>query len=75
MTIRKLAQEPRLTAFMSQDENMLKAYQEKKDLYAVIASLSFGVPYENCLEFHPITHEKQIEGKERRTQAKSVLLG
>ena len=69
------AQEPRLTAFMSQDENMLKAYQEKKDLYAVIASLSFNKPYEECLEFHPITGEKQVEGKERRTQAKSVLLG
>ena len=75
MTFRKSAQEPRLTAFMSQDENMLKAYQEKKDLYAVIASLSFNKPYEECLEFHPITGEKQVEGKERRTQAKSVLLG
>ena len=69
------AQEPRLTAFMSQDENMLKAYEEGKDLYAVIASLSFGVPYEKCLEFNPITHEKQVDGKERRTQAKAILLG
>ena len=69
------AQEPRLTAFMSQDENMLKAYQEGKDLYAVIASLSFDKPYEECLEFNPITHEKQVEGKERRSQAKAVLLG
>ena len=69
------AQEPRLTAFMSQDENMLKAYQEGKDLYAVIASLSFDKPYEECLEFHPVTHEKQVEGKERRSQAKAVLLG
>ena len=69
------AQEPRLTAFMSQDENMLKAYQEGKDLYAVIASLSFDKPYEECLEFNPITHEKQVEGKERRNQAKAVLLG
>lgn len=69
------AQEPRLTAFMSQDENMLKAYAEGKDLYAVIASLSFGVPYEKCLEFNPITHEKQVDGKERRSQAKTILLG
>ena len=69
------AQEPRLTAFMSQDESMLNAYKEGKDLYAVIASLSFGVPYENCLEFHPITGVKQVEGKERRSQAKGVLLG
>ena len=54
---------------------MINAYQEGKDLYAVIASLSFGKPYEECLEFHPITHEKQVEGKERRSQAKTVLLG
>ena len=69
------AQEPRLTAFMSQDENMLNAYKEGKDLYAVIASLSFGKPYEECLEFNPITHAKQVEGKERRSQAKTILLG
>ena len=69
------AQEPRLTAFMSQDESMIDAYREGKDLYAVIASLSFNKPYEECLEFHPITGEKQVEGKERRSQAKSVLLG
>ena len=69
------AQEPRLTAFMSQDKSMLDAYKEGKDLYAVIASLSFGVPYEKCLEFNPITHEKQVDGKERRSQAKTILLG
>ncbi len=69
------AQEPRLTAFMSQDENMINAYKEGKDLYAVIASMSFDRPYEECLEFHPITGEKQPEGKERRSQAKAILLG
>ena len=69
------AQEPRLTAFMSQDKSMLDAYAQGKDLYAVIASLSFGVPYEKCLEFNPITHEKQVDGKERRSQAKTILLG
>lgn len=69
------AQEPRLTAFMSQDENMLKAYKEGKDLYAVIASMSFDKPYEECLEFHPITGAKQPDGKERRSQAKAILLG
>lgn len=60
---------------MSHDENMINAYKEGKDLYAVIASLSFGVPYEKCLEFNPITHEKQVDGKERRSQAKTILLG
>lgn len=68
-------QEPKITAHMSQDENMLKAYREGKDLYAVIASLSFNKPYEECLEFNPITGAKQVEGKERRSQAKSILLG
>lgn len=69
------AQEPRLTAFMSKDESMLNAYREGKDLYSFIASMSFNVPYEQCLEFNPLTGAKQVEGKERRTQAKSILLG
>lgn len=69
---------------------MIKAYEEGKDLYAVIASMSFDKPYEDCLEFYPegteIIHEGQKvicghkthqnkAGKERRSQAKSVLLG
>ena len=69
------AQEPRLTAFMSQDENMLRAYEEGKDLYAVIASLSFDKPYEECLEYNPVTGAKQVDGAERRSQAKTILLG
>lgn len=84
------AQEPRLTSHMSQDENMLNAYLEGKDLYSEIASLSFDVPYVDCLEFYPEgtvievdgqkvvcgkkTHKNKL-GTERRTQAKSVLLG
>lgn len=75
VTSRKLAQEPRITTHMSQDKSMLNAYKEGKDLYAVIASMSFDKPYEECLEFNPITHAKQVEGKERRSQAKSILLG
>ena len=69
------AQEPRITTHMSQDKAMLDAYKEGKDLYAVIASMSFDKPYEECLEFNPITGAKQVEGKERRSQAKSILLG
>lgn len=83
-------QEPRETAFYSQDENMIKAYSEGKDLYAVIASMSFDKPYEECLEFYPEGTKIQLDGQEiicgkkthqnkdgkgRRTQAKSVLLG
>lgn len=69
------AQEPRITAFVSQDPNMIKSFQEGKDIYASIASMAFGVPYENCLEFHPVTGENQPEGKKRRSSAKTIVLG
>jgi len=69
------AQEPRITAFVSQDQKMIKSFQEGKDIYASIASMAFGVPYENCLEFNPITGENQPDGKERRGQAKFIVLG
>ena len=69
------AQEPRLTAFIANDEKMQQAFKDGRDIYAEIASVSFGVPYENCLEFHPVTHEYQPDGKMRRSEAKTVLLG
>lgn len=69
------AQEPRITAFVSGEERMSDAFKHDRDVYATIASVAFGVPYENCLEFHPVTHEYQPDGKARRTEAKSILLG
>lgn len=54
---------------------MIKAFKEDKDVYATIASVAFNVPYEQCLEFHPDTHEYQPEGKARRSEAKTILLG
>lgn len=71
----KQAQEPRLTSFISGDKNMIQAFQEGKDIYASIASRAFNVPYEKCLEFHPETHEYQPDGKARRGEAKTILLG
>lgn len=68
-------QEPKLTAFVSQDEKMIKAFQDGRDIYATIASLAFNLPYENCLEFHPETKEYQPEGKARRGEAKTIVLG
>ncbi len=68
------AQEPRLTAHMSGDEKMIKAYKEDKDLYSEMASLAFNVSYEDCLKtksngaFNP-------KGHERREQAKLIFLG
>lgn len=68
------AQEPRIMTHMSQDEKMLKAYQEGKDLYCEIASISFGVPYEECMEHYP-NGAPNPEGKKLRDQAKSIVLG
>ena len=67
-------QEPRLMAEMCGDEKMINAYIDGKDLYAQIASIAFDTDYGNCLEFNPdgTTNPK---GKERRTSAKSILLG
>lgn len=68
-------QEPRITATVSRDPVMCKAFQEGKDIYATIAAVSFNKSYEECLEFHPVTHEYQPNGKEMRTSAKSIVLG
>ena len=73
-------QEPKLMTQMCGDKKMLEAYQQGKDLYAEIASLAFDKPYEDCLEFYldengKKTTETNKEGKARRTQAKSILLG
>lgn len=69
---------------------MINAYIEGKDLYSVIASMSFDRKYEDCLEFYPegtkiIADGKEVicgkkthqnkEGKTYRTMAKSILLG
>lgn len=68
-------QEPKTLAFVSNDAAMIKAFQEGKDIYATIAALSFNMPYEKCLEFDPDTHEYQAEGKARRGEAKTIVLG
>ena len=68
-------QEPRLLAYYSQDNNMIDAYKNGKDLYAVIASRIYHNNYEDNLEFNPITGERQDDGAKRRSATKSVLLG
>lgn len=67
-------QEPRVMTAMCGDPSMIEAYQNGKDLYASIASLAFGKSYEDCLEFRPDGTTNK-EGKERRSSAKSILLG
>lgn len=67
-------QEPKMMAQLCGDEKMLDAYRHGKDLYSEIAALSFNTTYENCLEFRP-DGTTNPEGKARRSQAKSILLG
>lgn len=67
-------QEPRCLAHMSDDEHMINAYIEGKDLYGTIASKIYKMPYEECLEFRP-DGTVNPEGKQRRSSVKPVLLG
>ena len=68
------AQEPRMTAHMCNDQRMIQAYRDGKDLYCEIASIAFKVPYEECKEFRPDGSTNR-EGKERRSRAKAIVLG
>lgn len=67
-------QEPRLLAWYSQDENMINAYKNGKDLYATIASDIYHNKYEDNLEHYP-DGSIYKDGKERRTSVKSLMLG
>ena len=66
--------EPRVLAFISGDEEMQDAYKQEKDLYAIMGSQVYNLPYEECKEFYP-DGTINPEGKHRRTTMKSVLLG
>lgn len=73
-------QEPKITADLSNDEQFIKDCASGKDAYATIASIAFNKPYEDCLEFYldengQKTHKVNKEGKQRRSQAKIILLG
>ena len=70
-------QEPKCLAALCRqqgDAQMYDTFMQGKDLYSEIASKSFNKPYEECKEFNPDGSTNK-EGKERRTQAKSILLG
>jgi DNA polymerase-1 len=65
--------EPRILAYRCNDKFMLDAYNSGKDLYALMASGVYNLPYEQCLESY---EENGLHvGKERRGSMKSVLLG
>lgn len=70
-------QEPKALAAMcakAGDTQLLDTFIAGKDLYSEIAAVSFGYSYEECKEFNPDGTTNK-EGKERRTHAKSILLG
>lgn len=68
-------QEPKTSAFVSNERRMLDAFTHGRDIYATISSIAFNVPYEECLEFHPVTHEYQPDGKAKRSVGKVLVLG
>lgn len=69
-------QEPRLLSNYSQDENMINAYKEGKDLYATIASGVYNNDYWDNMEFTDETKTvANPAGKKRRSSVKSLLLG
>ena len=70
-------QEPKALAAMCRkdgDSQMYDVFMAGKDLYSEIASKAFNKPYDECREFRPDGTTNK-EGKERRSQAKSILLG
>lgn len=70
-------QEPKCLAALCRkqgDSQMYDTFMQGKDLYSEIASKAFNVPYEDCREFRP-DGTTNAEGKNRRSQAKSILLG
>lgn len=67
-------QEPRIMAQFAQDENMINAYKEKKDLYATVASKVHNNGYWDNME-HYEDGSPNPDGKKRRGAIKSVVLG
>ena len=68
------AQEVKVFAQTCGDETMLKSLMAGKDLYSEVASTIYNMPYEECCEFRP-DGTFNLEGKQRRTKSKSVILG
>lgn len=67
-------QEPRLLAHYANDEAMINAYLNKRDLYATVASIVYNNDYWDNME-HLEDGTANPEGKKRRSNMKSVVLG
>ena len=61
-------------SFMSQDKNMMEAYQNGKDLYATIAMGVYHNGYWDNME-HYEDGSSNVEGAIRRSKCKGLLLG
>ena len=68
-------QEPKITAHISLDENMLQVYEEGKDIYASVAQSIYKNRYEDNLEFYDEAKTQiNLEGKKRRKTGKVIIL-
>lgn len=67
-------QEPMVTSYLANDKKMQEAFIHGKDIYSTIASLAFHKSYDECKEFRK-DGTVNPQGKERRSQAKSIVLG
>lgn len=63
------SQEPRLAADWSQDENLIQAFLEDKDVYLTVVEGIYGIPYEEGLK----EYQKNDKWKPRK-KAKVVFL-
>lgn len=63
-----------MAAFLSKDTGLLEAAKTGKDVYSSIAAIAFNKSYEECSEFNSDGSFNK-EGKERRSQAKVIVLG
>ena len=68
------AQEPRLLTHLSGEETLRKAFEEKRDPYATVASLIFNKDYWECME-HWEDGSPNEDGKLIRKKAKGIMLG
>lgn len=71
-------QEPSCLATFCKEAGYDKLFNARfkgNDLYSEVASACFTMPYEQCCEFDENGHKNPPEYKERRNQAKPILLG
>lgn len=66
--------EPRTLASMSEDKGLRLPYETGVDLYATLASNTFGLPYEACLESDSETYKETGLPKHPRKMMKVGLL-